>query len=55
MANFNYGELRVLWLGVVAVISAVGAAMAGEGVVVVLSLLGLAGIIFFLAWRRLQN
>ncbi len=55
MANLNYGEWRFVWLGVVLVISAIGAASSGEGPVAVLAMLGGAGLIFFLARRRMKQ
>jgi hypothetical protein len=55
MPNLTYGEMRVLWLGVMAVVCAIGAAVSGEGVFVVLILLGVAGAIFFVAWQRLKR
>jgi hypothetical protein len=55
MANLSYGEWRFVWLGAVCVIAAIGAASAGEGVFSVLTLLGGAGLIFFLVQRRLKQ
>lgn len=55
MANLSYGEWRFVWLGVILVISAIGAASAGEGPIAVLSMLGGAGLIFFLARRRIRE
>jgi hypothetical protein len=55
MADLSYGEWRFVWLGVVLVISAIGAASAGEGPVAVLAMLGGAALIFFLTRRRLKQ
>jgi hypothetical protein len=55
MSGLTYGEMRALWLGAMAVIAAIGAAIAGEGLLVVMSLLGFAGVIFFVAWRRFKQ
>jgi hypothetical protein len=53
--NPTYGEMRFLWLGVMSVVCAIGAAVAGEGVLVVLILLGVAVAIFFVASQRLKR
>jgi hypothetical protein len=55
MPNLTYGEMRVLWLGVIALVCALGAAVSGEGVFVVPILFGVAGTIFFVAWQRLKR
>jgi hypothetical protein len=55
MANLSYGEWRLVWLGVMLVVCAIGAASTGEGPIAVLSMLGGAGLIFFLTRRRLKQ
>jgi len=54
MADLSYGEWRVIWLGGMLVIGAIGAASAGEGPIAVLVMLGGAALIFFLIRRRLR-
>lgn len=55
MSSITYGEMRVLWLGVMAAVSAIGAAVAGEGVLVVLALLGVSVTIFGVVWLRYKG
>jgi hypothetical protein len=55
MADLTYGEWRFVWFAVVSVVCAIGAASDGEGAVTVISLLSVACVIFFLAWRRLKE
>jgi len=55
MANLSYGEWRCVWLGLMLIFCAIGAASAGEGLIVVLATLGGAGLIFLLAQRRIRE
>ncbi len=55
MSDFSYGEMRLVWLAVILVIAAVGAATSGEGAGVVLALLAGAAVIFFLMCRKVDG
>ena len=47
MPGLTYGEMRVLRLGVMAIVSAADATIAGESLSVILSLHGIAGGVFY--------